>query len=124
MDSADYMRKLANDMLEATLQERIRLLARQFGWLYYHTHLAKHSPAGFPDGVLLRGDRLIFEESKRQAPTKRNQPSPAQQEWLDALGHIAELLRICGPIYDPPRVEVYVWRPLDVLDGTIARILA
>jgi hypothetical protein len=37
------------------------------GWRRYHTWLAKHSPAGFPDEVLVRPPRLVFAELKAEA---------------------------------------------------------
>lgn len=122
MDSAEYQMKIARAMTERVLQERVRQTFLWAGWLFYHTHRAEHSPAGFPDCVGVREDRLVFAELKRQ-DENRHQPSAEQQRWLDALGKIAELMRTCGPIYDAPRIEVYLWRPLDLIDGTVAKIL-
>lgn len=116
MSAAEYRRQVADSMPEAVLQEQVRQVAQLHGWRYYHTHRSDRSPAGFPDTVLLRRDRLIFAELKRQA--KRYKPSPAQQAWLDDLQQLADFsLSAVGA------VEVYVWRPLDMLDGTIAELL-
>lgn len=92
------------------LQERLRRLCLSLRhvldpeMLYYHTHISKHSPAGFPDVTIVmpsRG-RLIFAELKQQ----RARPTLAQLNWLDALSFLGG-------------VEVYLWRPLDLLEGTI-----
>jgi hypothetical protein len=106
-------------MSEATLQEHVRRLSRQFGWLYYHTHRAQHSPAGFPDCVMVRDEWLIFAELKRQA--SRYRPTIEQQMWLVRLGHIAQIF---DRVTDTPRIDVFLWRPMDLFDGTIAATLA
>jgi hypothetical protein len=87
------------DDVEAT----VRQLADTFGWLSYHTHNSRHSAAGFPDWVLVRGPETIFAELKGS----RGRLSPEQRIWLDAL--------------DAAGHEVYVWRPKDV-DFVVARL--
>lgn len=89
---------------ERGLAALVAELANLFGWLRYHTWLSRHSPAGFPDEVLVRGARLIFAELK----SERGKVSAAQAEWLDALGQV-------------PGVEAYVWRPSDM--DAIAEVL-
>lgn len=121
MDTAEYRARVARDMSEKVLQERVRQLCLMFSWRYYHTHRSQHSPAGFPDTVAVRGPRLIFAELKRQAV--RYKPSAEQQAWLNNLTHIADLLRQSQPIYDAPEIGVYLWRPMDLLDGTIEEAL-
>lgn len=100
-----YRRVLAKAMPEEALQEQVRQMALMLGWLYYHTHNSRHSPAGFPDCVMVKEERLIFAELKRWDKN----PTPVQYEWLDALGNASQ--------------EAYVWRPQDLLDGTIERTL-
>ena len=78
--------------------------ARMLGWKHYFTWRSKHSPAGFPDLVLVRPPRVIFAELKRDDGTV----STSQAEWLAALA-------AC------PTVESYVWRPRDW--DVITRIL-
>jgi len=80
---------------ESEFEAQVRQLARLYGWLCYHTWRSIHSPAGFPDLVLLRGQRLVFAELK----TARGKLTTAQQQWLEALRQTA--------------AEVYVWRPDD-----------
>ena len=78
--------------------DQVRKIARLMGWLDYHTYRSTRSTPGFPDLVLVRGDRIIFAELKRE---KGGVLSPAQRVWLDALA--ATNL-----------VEVHVWRPSDL----------
>jgi hypothetical protein len=86
----------------ATVSEReltayVRDVARAFGWRRYHTWLSKHSPAGFPDEVLVRSGRLIFAELK----SERGRLSDEQEAWLEQLRAV-------------PGVEVYLWRPAEM----------
>jgi hypothetical protein len=74
----------------------VRGLAELLGWVCYHTWQSIHSPAGFPDLVLVKPPRVIFAELK----AGNRQPTPAQERWLN-------LLRECTG------VEAYLWRPED-----------
>ena len=84
-------------MTEAQLQRAITDALRVFGWLVYHTHDSRHSPAGYPDLVCLRGSRCLIVELKSATGAL----TPAQHTWLAAWR------RILG-------VEVEVWRPDDL----------
>lgn len=75
---------------------RILALAKQSGWLCYHTHRSDRSAPGFPDLCLTNGDRLIFAELK----TATGKVTAEQNTWLGLLRHTG-------------RVEVYLWRPAD-----------
>lgn len=83
------------ELLEKDLREQIRDLCKVFGWKFYFTWLAIHSPKGFPDLVLRKPPRLIFAELKRET----GKLTSAQEEWQQDL-------KECGQ-------EVYVWRPSD-----------
>ena len=80
-------------MTEAELQAAVIDAAKWGGWLHYHTHDSRRCPPGFPDLVLLdpRTGRLIFAELK----TEKGRVTPAQAEWLAALGrsHDARIVR-------------------------------
>jgi hypothetical protein len=67
---------------------------------------AKRAREGFPDWTIAGSGGLIFRELKTEA----GKVTPAQQEWLDALAAAG--------------ADAGVWRPLQLLDGTIARELA
>lgn len=85
------------EVSERDLTRQVAELAVLFGWRRYHTWLARHSPAGFPDETLVRGERLIFAELK----SEKGKLTPAQVEWLRALRQVRT-------------VEVYEWRPSDL----------
>lgn len=88
---------------ESGYQRTVLQLARLLGWATAHfrpalTRRGWRTPvqgdgAGFPDLVLLRGERLIFAELK----SRRGVTSPEQRAWLDALRRV-------------PGVEVCEWR--------------
>jgi hypothetical protein len=106
MKPDEYRQAVAKTMFESQLQAKVRRHAHQYGFtLIYHTHRSERSDPGFPDLVMVKGARLLFVELKAQA----KYPTPTQREWLIALSNTA--------------AEVYVWRPSDLLDGTIDRIL-
>jgi hypothetical protein len=85
---------------EKDWQKQFEQLALFLGWKYYHAPdnrpvngRIQNVVAGFPDCVLVKGNRLIFAELKKETGVV----SEAQQLWLDALAATG--------------VEVYVWRP-------------
>jgi len=83
-------------VLEGEFMQQVIDLAVTLGWLVYHTHDSRHSPAGFPDLILIRGTRLVAIECKRDG----EQPTEAQWTWLRALGKVQT-------------VAAYVARPTD-----------
>lgn len=100
------------ELSEKQWTAQVKELASLMGWRRYHTFLATHSPAGFPDEVLVR-DRLIFAELKKEPPWSKREPrrrllsavhrlSDAQREWLDDLVRVGQ--------------ECYVWTPSDYDD--------
>jgi len=93
-------------MTESDLSRAVLDMARLFGWMGYHTWSSVHSTGGFPDWVFVRPPRVLFVELKR----KGRNPTETQDAWLDAL-------------LDCPGVEVYIWRPADLDDGTIESVL-
>lgn len=131
MTADEYRQQVADAMTEAQLQAAIigtprsPGLAQRLGWeLAYHTHRSDRSPAGFPDLALVhvRKGLLRFAELKRQ---KRSKTSPAQVAWLEGLERVADRVADLDPsgVPVPAIVDVYLWRPLDLLDGTIERAL-
>jgi len=77
---------------EERFQQRIIELARYKGFdSIYHTHDSRHSPAGFPDLLLLKDQRMIVAELK----AGKNNLSAEQYFWLLAFTKITE--------------DVYVW---------------
>lgn len=108
---------LAEHMTEAALQSAVLDYARLTGWRAVHFLPAQDDRGrwrtfmagdpGFPDTVLVRPGRLVVAELK----SARGAVEPDQRAWL------ALLYTVGAP------VEVYVWKPVDWLDGTIRRIL-
>ena len=91
-------------MTEADLLSAILSLARIYGWRCAHFRPARTSrgwrtamsgDVGWPDLLLVRGDRIVAAELK----SDRGTVTQDQANWLSAL-------RAGG-------VETYVWRPAD-----------
>lgn len=78
---------------EKQFESQVKGLAKTFGWLYYHTWRSIHSPAGFPDCVFVKGERIIFAELK----SEKGKVSESQWEWMEALART--------------KVEVFLWHP-------------
>jgi len=79
---------------ERHFQGAVVKVARLFGWRVQWHWSSLHSPAGFPDLILVRGERMIAAELKRE----RGRVAPEQQAWLEDLERV-------------PGIESYVWRP-------------
>jgi hypothetical protein len=107
MKPAAYHKLLAAKMLEEDLQTAVIGLAEVHGFLCYHTHDSRRSPAGFPDLALVhkRTGRLIFTELKKE----RGYLSPPQRLWLTTLQR--------SP------AEVYLWKPRHLFSGEIEKTL-
>lgn len=96
---------LAENVLERDLQENVRVLAKMRGYLFYHTHRSRHSPAGFPDCVFIKNERIVVAELKRE----KAKLTADQQGWIDGFAS-------CG-------IPAYVWRPSSWNSGEIDRVL-
>ena len=82
---------------EKEFQARVRSEAEDAGWKVYAVYDSRKTPAGWPDLTLVRGNRLMFWELKRE---KKSKVSAAQTEWLDALAATG--------------AETAVYRPSDI----------
>ena len=99
MDSKLDRRKRGSILNEADFQITVISCAELHGWMVYHVvnarkNLRSKTSVGFPDLVLVRGDRVIFAELK----TEKGKVTPDQRIWFRAL-------------LDSGKVEVYLWRP-------------
>jgi len=83
-------------MTEKEFLQQVRDLAKLCGWLVYHTYDSRRSPEGFPDLVLVRGNKVVFVELK----AAKGRVTPSQRVWLDALEKVQQ-------------VETHLWRPVD-----------
>lgn len=94
---------------EAGFVKTILQLAHRTGWRSFHQRPAltrrgwrsavQGKGVGFPDLVLLRGNRLVVAEVKFGA----GRPTPDQRDWLAAFRQV-------------PGVEVHLWRVPDDWD--------
>jgi hypothetical protein len=139
-------------MTEAELQRDVIALARSLGWgitqsaaaklardaaaygipepplegLVFHPRYSLGSEPGWPDLTLIRrrDRRLVFAELKAE----KGRLSERQDEVLELLRYL-EWPPADGAVpgawegVDVPRIEVHVWRPSDLLDGTIEGVL-
>lgn len=81
---------------EKQWQSMIIDLARRFQYEFiYHTWSSRHSPAGFPDLVLLKNGVMIVIEVKRED----GQPTPEQYFWLLEFTKVTPF--------------VFLWKPSD-----------
>lgn len=92
-----------DEVLEKDWQRTVTDLAKQLGWIVYHTFNSRRSTHGFPDLVLVR-DRVVYLELKRE----KTRPTPDQVEWLRRLVAAG--------------AEAYIARPRDL--ERLAEILA
>jgi hypothetical protein len=97
--------------------------------LIFHPRYSLGSEPGWPDLTLIRRSdrRLVFAELK----TAKGFLSPRQTDVLDLLRELAFdpadywpiEPRESPPPSQPPRIEVHVWRPADLVSGAIAEVL-
>ena len=83
--------------VERNFQAGVVKLAKLTGWDVYYTTDSRHSPAGWPDLVLLKPPRALFRECKRD-----HRPSRITADQRRTL----DLLIACG-------FDVGVWTPDD-----------
>jgi len=74
---------------EADFQATVIEMAQRYGWKVYYIPDSRRSPGGYPDLTLARNGIIHFWELKAQ----RGVTSPAQREWMDALGVWANVMR-------------------------------
>src|ERR1700759_1492577 len=89
-----------------SLDAHLRRLMADLGLFAYHTRNSKGSEKGWPDWVIIGRGGILYRELKAEHGTL----SPEQR-------HVGELITRAGGNWA-------VWRPRDLLDGTIARELA
>ena len=81
---------------ERHFRQQVLDYARLNGWKAYFTWTSIHSPAGFPDIVLVRGPKMIIAELKSET----GKVTQAQDEWLAAFHQVK-------------RLNIFCWRPED-----------
>jgi hypothetical protein len=94
--------KAAAAMTEPELESAVRRLVKDLGLLGYHTKDSRRSEPGFPDWVIVGPYGTLFRELKSQ----HGRLTGDQTRWRYAL-------RAAGQ-------DCEVWRPSDLLAGTVA----
>lgn len=99
----------ARAVMDAAISERdfadtVVQRAKQLGWRVFRVWNSQHSPAGYPDLSMVRGERFVLAELK----TMKGKVSPEQLAWIEDLNRTP--------------VEIYLWRPCDW--GEVERVLA
>lgn len=89
-------------MTEKEFQQQVIDFAKLNGWLVYFTWSSKHSPAGFPDLVMVHPDKykVVFVELK----VGKNKLTASQEDWIDALCDAGEYVYVWYP-EDWPQIE-------------------
>ena len=80
-------------MKEKDFQAQVIRIAKALGWLIYHTYDSRRSEPGFPDLVMVRGDRILYRELK----TEKGRLTPHQKIWGEKLSEAG--------------ADYAVWRP-------------
>ena len=105
------MERRADAMSELDLERMVIELAERYGWWVYSVRRSdKARPngrthQGYPDLTMVHNGLISFAELK----TRAGKPTDAQQAWLDKLRTTFS--------------KVYLWTPMQWLDGTIEREL-
>jgi hypothetical protein len=80
-------------MTERDVQSAIVRMAKQLGFLVYHTQYALGSAPGFPDLVIAGHGRVFFWEIKGP----RGKLSEHQEAWLDTLAFAGMTANVIWP---------------------------
>lgn len=118
---AEYRRRSARAMPErgeGGVQEQVTEIAEALGWRTMHINdrlyaiAAEHErwdamtgAEDYPDLVMIRGDRLVVVECK----SEKERPTAGQREWLQAFEDVG--------------AEVYIFRPVDLIEHRVHSIL-
>ena len=78
---------------EKGFMQAVKDVARARGWLVYHNFDARRSDPGFPDLLMVRGDRIVAMECK----TMRGKVTAAQEAWLKALSDAGATAMVVRP---------------------------
>lgn len=103
MKAKDYQDQMILKWSEEQLQNHVILTAQALGWIHYHTHDSRRSPAGFPDLVLVHPEKKIC--LVRELKSEKGRFRPKQQDWLVGLVSAG--------------IEADVWRPSDVVSQRV-----
>jgi len=96
MNKEGSLKSVVDDYLtEKDFRQQVIDLAHYLGYMAYFSWTSIHSPAGFPDLILVRDNVIMAVELK----TEKGKTTLAQEEWLSALSKAG--------------VRTYIWKPSD-----------
>lgn len=101
MTQAEYLAKVAAAMSEDELLAQVRRACVALRLRTYHTYSSRRSEPGFPDLVIVGPRGVLWRELK----TARGRLTEPQKDWLGDLTQAHQ--------------NAAVWRPIDLLNGTI-----
>lgn len=92
-------RAQAPPVSEKAFMDAVVRLAKQHGWMAYHTWSSKRSPEGFPDLVLAKAGQPLYTVELK---INTGQVTLAQQAWLAAL---AGCTGVAAEVWRPAQLE-------------------
>lgn len=95
----------ATKMSENELLDHVRRITIQLGLLVHHAYDSRRSDPGLPDLIILSPKGVLWRELK----TEKGRLRPMQARWLETLTRNGS--------------DAGVWRPTDLINGTIVREL-
>ena len=110
----------ADIISEKELLATVLELADAYGWMCFHIfetrRHARVSSKGFPDLVLGRRINQEVDIIVAELKSESGSLSPEQRAWRDIWQLVSGV--------PGSALQYYLWRPSDLLDGTIERVLA
>lgn len=97
---------MSEDRGRDSLEAHVRRLFRDLGLRAFHPRDSRRSEKGYPDWTITGPGGVMWRELK----TQRGRVTAEQQAWLDGLAAAGG--------------DAKVWRPADLLNGTVAAELA
>lgn len=112
----------AQKMTERQLQDRVLAIAKLHGWRTFHPYDSRRSTPGYPDLTMVNviQGRVLFVELK----SAKGRLTSDQVDWIADLEHVADKIRDDSTFEDSDRLDVYTWRPADLVNGHIEATLA
>jgi hypothetical protein len=92
---------------ERCFRQQVLDYARLNGWLAYFTWTSIHSPAGFPDLILVRDEQMVILELK----SEKGKLTESQERWFQALRNVRKVKSTSVRPRDWPLVETLLARP-------------
>lgn len=105
MRAAEHQERAVLSWPEKVLQQNVVSLAKALGWWTHHHYDSRRSTPGWPDLVMLRGERALFVELKRE----KGRTTPDQRDVIARLTNAG--------------LDARIWRPSDWVSQEVHREL-